>query len=890
MFKNNILIISIIAVLLLVIATWFFSGNETNIKGNAFNVIPNDAALIIEIDKPNDIYRVLNADNSLWSSMLEIAEIRKLNNNIAWLDTLFTNQSSYLQELVNGSVTFALYTDSVGVADKLVLIKTKGNFNLADAKDELVDKIGNGFAIFDVAQVPNVYKVVDVETEQVTFFTFVDGLFVYSSSVDLISRVLENKNDKNNKLIDNHAFAKVRQSSGKKVHARLYIQYKYFSVFIKPFVIPNHYEAINWIGNFAEWTEVDILIKNNELIFSGFSMYSDTASYLYNISQQTPVKLKAVNVIPYNVNMFLWTGFSNFHKYFANSNSTTEISSITKKINLDVNKLIQQIGEEVVFCSSDNLTTNSWLIASVKNQNSAKQLFAQVAKNTGSKKTTKHNDYTIRKINVKNFLPSIFGDAYNSITNNYYTFVGNYIIFANSASSLMNLIDYFETGKTLDLNDNFKSFSDNISSQSNLLFYIKPPQFITQLSNYLSSNVVKKIELNKKAVNSFQGIALQISGSNNLMFTNLYVKHGKVHHEENLALWKVKLDDEIIWGPFLVNDHKTKNKNTIVFDKLGNMYLINFDGQILWKKKLDAVPISNVYEIDYYKNKKLQYLFNTNSFIYLLDANGNNVTGYPKKLHTKATNGISVFDYKNNRDYRLVVAQADKRIYNYTKKGKEVKGWKLPKMQNIVVDEVERLLANKKDYIIINDIEGDAKIVNRKGKSRINISGKFTKAKHSSYYVNRTNSKGIIITTNEKGKLVYISASGRIKYTDFGDFSKNHFFLYEDFNGDNSKDFIFIDGKMLKVFDRFKKELFSYKFGSEITIKPLFFNLGRKHNALGVVANAERTIYLFDKNGNTIISKGLVGETPFIVGDIKNNNKINLISVSGNTLYNYRLK
>jgi len=34
------------------------------------------------------------------------------------------------------------------------------------------------------------------------------------------------------------------------------------------------------------------------------------------------------------------------------------------------------------------------------------------------------------------------------------------------------------------------------------------------------------------------------------------------------------------------------------------------------------------------------------------------------------------FDYDNNNDYRLLITCKNKRIYNYTIKGKKVKGWK----------------------------------------------------------------------------------------------------------------------------------------------------------------------------------------------------------------------
>ncbi|MCF6319085.1 MAG: hypothetical protein L3J83_07380, partial [Proteobacteria bacterium] len=145
-----------------------------------------------------------------------------------------------------------------------------------------------------------------------------------------------------------------------------------------------------------------------------------------------------------------------------------------------------------------------------------------------------------------------------------YTFIGDYAVFANSQSSLVNLINYVETGKTLDLNDNFKAFSNNISSQSNLLLYFKPSRLFGMFAKYVSSIVDRQFTLNEAVVNSFQGVALQVTVEKELSYTNFYVKHGASFHEENLALWKLQLDDEIVWGPYLVDDHQTKTKNIIV--------------------------------------------------------------------------------------------------------------------------------------------------------------------------------------------------------------------------------------------------------------------------------------------------------------------------------------
>jgi hypothetical protein len=368
------------------------------------------------------------------------------------------------------------------------------------------------------------------------------------------------------------------------------------------------------------------------------------------------------------------------------------------------------------------------------------------------------------------------------------------------------------------------------------------------------------------------------------------MKQGRHTKEENLALWKVELNENIYGKPALVWDHRTKTYNTVVFDVMSNMYLINAQGQIKWKKRIDGPPLSDICEVDFYKNGKTQYLFNTKDFIYLIDRNGSFVQGYPIKINPSATNGLSLFDYKKNKDYRLMIAQADKIIYNYTIKGKKVTGWKKPRTKDIVKDKICRIVANGKDYFIIPDISDNILIVNRRGERRINLKGNFEKARYSAFYPNKTNSKGIIITTDKQGRLVYITSSGKLAYTVFGDFSPAHFFLYGDFDGNGTSDFLFLDGKELKVFDRFKKVLFSYTFNADITERPVIFDLGRNRKALGVVSSAEKTIYLFDQNGNTIISGGLVGETPFTVGSVNNDRELNLITASENVLYNYRIK
>jgi len=92
------------------------------------------------------------------------------------------------------------------------------------------------------------------------------------------------------------------------------------------------------------------------------------------------------------------------------------------------------------------------------------------------------------------------------------------------------------------------------------------------------------------------------------------------------------------------------------------------------------------------------------------------------------------------------------------------------------------------------------------------------------------------------------------------------------------------------VFNRYKKILFSYTFPSVISIKPQYFKTGKRDHLFVVVDDSSQKIYLFNKKGEEVISSGLAGITPVLIGSLKNNGDQNLVSLQGDMVYNYRIK
>lgn len=897
MSKKNISSIVFLSLIVIAVAAYFIYPKFAKTDADPWLMIPDNPALILQLDKPSAFGEKLMADNGIWESASKSVEFKKIELQLLKLSETLSEEPSYLDLLSSSSLLISYHVDKEkNTIENIYLSQIKARPDLKMLKSYLTKQLGNKYAIIDINERKlGGIKIIDAVNESTIYLVFLDGVLLASTNLDLIGQSVRIYNSGQTNFSSHSDFVAVKKTAGKKVDARIYINYKNFADLLKIFSSSENFGALDWLSDFASWTEVDMMLKDDEILFTGYTSFaSDSLSFLNRIANQKSQKNLIHNICPFNTDILLRLGFSDFYSHFVSSHNTNAKAYSLPGLNYDVTKFLQLIGNEVAIGSSasqlSEFEDKAFAIIHFKDRQRAEPILLDLAKVSKGKATTRFNGYSINQIKYKSLLSTLFGTAFNPVKNNYYIFLEDYAIFANSKDMLISILHMYDTGKTLDLNDNFKKYSDNLSSTENVSLFIKPRDIVYLLPMFIENETNKQLFASKEVIKDVQGISFQFSNDGSLAYTNFYLKLGKTYSEENLALWKIQLDDEIVGTPSLVRDHSSNKFMVLAFDKSSNLYLISTDGQLLWKKRIDGLPQGEIHQVDYFKNGKVQYLFNTRDFIYLIDKNGKFVKNYPKKLNPASTNGLNVFDYNRRKDYRLMLAQADKKVYNYNLNGTKVDGWKEPHMQNIVNESVKRVVANNKDYILITDIDNKTKIVNRKGKERIKIKGDLNKARNSEFFVNRTNSKGIILTTNEFGKLTYIKSNGKLDQTDFGTYSKDHFFLYEDFNDDNSVDFIFVDGRKMKVFDRFKKELFSYHFEYEINIKPMFFSLGRKQSVLGVVSNQEKTIYLFDSKGNTIISRGLVGETPFTVGSLNNNRELNLITAAGNMLYNYRLK
>ena len=407
---------------------------------------------------------------------------------------------------------------------------------------------------------------------------------------------------------------------------------------------------------------------------------------------------------------------------------------------------------------------------------------------------------------------------------------------------------------------------------------------------YLDDVWMKEWYAQEETMRKFYALSWQFSNTNRLILNTLYLKFDPEIKEEPQTIWQTRLNGNILTQPLMVVNHNDPaNKEVIVQDQTNNLHLINKEGVPLWNINLEEPILSDILQIDIYRNNKFQYLFNTRSKLYLIDRNGNPVKGFPAVLSSPATNGVAIVDYDNNKDYRFFVAGEDKQVYAYYKDGKPLKGWNNFTSDHPVEKPVRYIRAQNKDYLVFFD-RYKTYFLDRQGKERLVTNASFDHSGNDLFI--EENPKPAILCTDKKGAVYRLFFDGNFEKLEPAKLSANHYFISTDMDGNGRNDFIFADGNQLLAFSETGVKLFAKEMKKPISEKPEVVVLGEKNKKIGVVSASENRVYLFHLNGSVYGGFPLQGNTHFCVGNLSKGNKFFnlLVGNDDGSLLNYMLE
>jgi hypothetical protein len=488
----------------------------------------------------------------------------------------------------------------------------------------------------------------------------------------------------------------------------------------------------------------------------------------------------------------------------------------------------------------------------------------------------------------------LFGKFMGDHPYRYVMITDNYILWGNSVKAVSRFLRFNILQQTLSHDPAFREFSDGMASRSNLFYFLKLPGAGHFIEQNFSPAFAASFDQYKKASINIRYIGYEAIAQNGMIYNNIFFHYKEKREERAVTVWESLLDTLFDYKPQLVVNHRTGQKEIFLQDLDNRLYLINASGRILWKLPVREPVLGQAYQIDFYRNGKLQLLFNTRHFLYLIDRNGNFVERFPVSLRSAASGPMALFDYERSRNYRIFIPGEDKRVYVYDKKGNVVPGWKIPKCESPVRGPVKHFTYSGRDYIVFTDTM-NLYILDRKGNVRVRVPENIVRPLHQDIFLAPYPGESVpsFVLNTVDGEVCFVSLRGKVRRLRFSGIPDDAWFRYVDLNGDGRREFLFLYDDRLQVMTAPGKEYFTYPFkGSVSRYAPVIYTFSERDKKAGVTDATQSNIYLVNNNGKLYEGFPMKGRTQFTIGRLgARAGHFNLI-VGGddNFLYNYSVK
>tara|TARA_A100001011_G_scaffold87889_1_gene92329 strand:- start:3261 stop:5129 length:1869 start_codon:yes stop_codon:yes gene_type:complete len=534
---------------------------------------------------------------------------------------------------------------------------------------------------------------------------------------------------------------------------------------------------------------------------------------------------------------------------FYDQNDTTHYNIIGRQIHND------SIGNlEFSFENIDIITSNSNYKPKVNND-----LFVQKFKKINQ--TNTNFSIALDSLKTKEFFKRVFKNEVNISD-------GNLIINIDASNNLI-YINGVVDNYSLNSNSNYKKISvEEIIENEEKLYFDFKNDLLTDY-DIISTNQENKFDFfqldSTDAVLDLYKI-FQLKEGNNLASINGVISNYRddSKNSEIELKFETSISNEIILGPLIVKNH-TNNKNEVfVQDSENIIYLINDNGQIEWTKKINDRVIDEVKQIDSYKNGRLQYVFATQNSLHVIDRKGRDVGKFPLKFNDQITKPVSVFDYDNNKNYRLLITQNDE-LFMFDSKGNRVRGFDYNKKSKIITKPEHFRISNKD--IIVFKTSDDLKILNRRGKVRIKINEDYNYSKDEIFQYQNS-----LLTTTVNNNIVKIDMNGNSKEVSS-----------MSFNGKYVSDKKTIYTLQKNILSNSKKNI-EIQFGKYENFSAIS---DKKNTLINIYDSQNNKLYLFDDEINTVKGFPILADTN--ASFILENNKIEFCVISDSKKIKYFL-
>ena len=925
-------ILAVVLVLVLAAAGtyWYLSGNDMPFfkDTSIYKAIPVSSPFFFEVNSA----RAVSPSNAILAELDQAGIGSEWFDFIRQADSLVNANESLSKNFLNSPFLLAYSVSGRNQMVPLIIKRAESHGQQAMAENffQLLyppQKFRHSKKEYGKYQI---HEITRTPPDNPVFYSFAGGNLLVSTRSIIVEQSIRQM--ENPGILKNPFFQDVNRSAGSQ-GISLFINHAYLPGFLGSIMNRASTERIDEFGStlrfqpvstaskfkdYAGWSALDFKLTNSQVLLQGISAADDSLNHFLSVFHgQQPVRHKVEEALPQNISFFCSYTFSGkkdfFEKledFFAHSpdfyHREERMKRFDRGLRADVRKVFMELVKDEVTVAASAIPVNPqnktvYFLMNTSSMSGAEsqlnKLLANYAVRAGTDLAQLKSEFKIDNevsFPVYRFpypsLPGLWlGSPYSMAEARFVTFHNNYMVFSNSERGLQEYLRNMVLGTTLAKDLRYQVFRKSTSDRSNIHVFVDVNKIFGYRKELFADALVKPVDAREDHIRKFGMVSWQVLSEKNTYRNAVSLSRLGDAGSEALTTWQSMIGAGVRSKPYMFVNHQVQGDRDVVFqDEQHNLLQVSSSGRIRWSVPLSGPIMGEIHQIDYFRNGRLQYLFNTKDKIFLIDRNGNNVQGFPIALRSPATNGVSFFDYDRNRNYRFFIACEDLKVYGWDHAGKIIQGWKFGTTSSHVMTPLQHFKVAGKDYIVFKD-KSQIYMLDRQGEIRVQPAARFENSSSPLVLYSKENPR--LVATDITGKVYYIYFDGKTEERKTARFGPNHFFTVDDLDGNGTADFIFTDGSELTVIDENGKRLFSKKHSNALVYIPKVYTFSENLKKIGVVDASLNRIYLYSPDGKLHEGFPLQGNSEFSIGKLSSNaSGLNLVVGSeGGLLFNYTL-
>lgn len=674
-------------------------------------------------------------------------------------------------------------------------------------------------------------------------------------------------------------------------------------------------DLLNNFADFApfsmgEFAFLDVQSSDKSIQLNGFTFVSDDPGMLRPHIDVTPGSFDLDIITPMQTSYVYHYSFAagttwgkNQQAYLQQSQPETwEIGEQLKtQFDLDVDYMYSFLDEELALLHFERLTgTDKAMILEVGNPGQATSYFDDISRqmanaNGDTLYTETYRGFELKHMMAEEFPSLFFGKLGLGFQSTYYFTIDNFMVFSNTPNQLQKIIDAIREENTWAKSLRKNEFLSRVNQASNFSIFVNTPEFWSRMQKSITPYWKDTFSENSNLLRSLDNIAIQFSNVDGRFFTNIVVAQSETPVASILSPDPLKstiLHGKIISRPFLVRNNADNTLEILAQDSTNTLYQLNGELQLNWETVIGGPITSDIFQVDYYKNDKSQYVFTTESQLHMLDAKGQYLPEFPVDMKAVAPiRHFHVIDYDGSKNYRFSFSDDAGDIFLSDKNGTLLDGWNPNPVGKPLLQPMIHQRIGKRDVMIAMTSSGELHLKNRRGDPVSPFPIDFKAPIGGPYHLKKGNSveNSNISWVSEEGEWFEVNLNGKITKREqlFKPAANTKFAILNDQSGEHflitSKDEL-----GLSVLDPQGAALFNKEY-LNVNTEQQFYRITAGKELIIVRDVESNRIHIFNLEGKLLTGGPLEGSQK--IGLIYDSKKdiVDLFLVYGKELRKFRL-